>query len=99
MDSATLSPAQELLKSERVVIESKLFSSESVLHILELILAGAELSEVLAIIAQLVESEGDGTLCSIWLPDADGKHLYCAAAPGLPGFAINVGRTVICPQG
>ena len=32
--------------------------------------------------------------CTIWLPDADGKHLYCAAAPSLPGFAPSVGRYV-----
>jgi len=38
-------------------------------------------------------------LCTIWLPDSDGKHLYCAAAPTLPGFASHVGRTVIGPKG
>ena len=80
-------------------VESGLFSSESVLDILKLILAGSELSEVLAIIAELVESQGDGTLCTIWLPDADGKHLYCAAAPSLPGFAANVGRMAVGPKG
>jgi formate hydrogenlyase transcriptional activator len=97
--SAMQSPAQDLTKVERAPNESGFLSSESVLNILKLILAGSELSEVLAIIAGLVESEGNGTLCTIWLPDADGKHLYCAAAPGLPGFAANVGRTAICPQG
>src|ERR1700749_2978506 len=90
------SPAQKL---ERTQSESSLFSSESVLNILELILAGAELSEVLSIIAGLVESRGNGTLCTIWLPEADGKHVYCAAAPGLPGFAVNAGRMSIGPKG
>jgi formate hydrogenlyase transcriptional activator len=99
MNSATLSPAQDLPKLDRAQIESDLFSSESVLNILKLILAGAELSEVLAIIAALVESQGDGTLCTIWLPDADGKQVYCAAAPGLPGFAADVGRMSIGPKG
>jgi formate hydrogenlyase transcriptional activator len=79
--------------------ESAIFSSESVLNILSLILAGSELSEVLTIIARLVESRGNGTLCTIWLPDADGKHLYCAAAPSLPGFAANVGRISVGPKG
>jgi formate hydrogenlyase transcriptional activator len=78
---------------------SGFFSSEAVLDILRLILAGSELSEVLTIIARLVESQGKGTLCTIWLPDADGKHLYCAAAPSLPGFAAASGRTIIGPKG
>ena len=99
MNSATQSPVQDLPKLERAQNESGFFSSESVLNILELILAGSELPEVLTIIAQLVESQGNGTLCTIWLPDADGKHLYCAAAPSLPGFAANVGRMSIGPKG
>jgi formate hydrogenlyase transcriptional activator len=78
---------------------SQLFSSEAVLDILQLILAGSELAEVLTVIARLVESQGEGTLCTIWLPDADGKHLYCAAAPSLPGFAEASGRTIIGPKG
>src|SRR5580698_1807375 len=90
------SPAQKLEWTQK---ESSLFSSESVLNILELILAGSELSEVLSIIAGLVESQGNGTLCTIWLPDADGKHVYCAAAPSLPGFALNAGRMSIGPKG
>jgi formate hydrogenlyase transcriptional activator len=93
------SAAQDLPKLERAQNESALFSSESVLNILKLILAGSELSEVLTIIARLVESQGDGTLCTIWLPDADGKHLHCAAAPSLPGFAADVGRMSIGPKG
>jgi len=86
-------------KPEQAHNESGFFSSESVLSILNLILAGSELPEVLAIIARLVESQGNGTLCTIWLPDADGKHVYCAAAPGLPGFASNAGRMSIGPKG
>jgi formate hydrogenlyase transcriptional activator len=75
------------------------FASESVLNILESILAGSELSEVLTAIARLVESQGDGTLCTIWLPDADAKQLYCVAAPSLPGFPQNVGRMCVGPKG
>src|SRR5580658_9838441 len=99
MKAATQSPAQDLPKLERAHVEAGFFSSESVLNVLKLILAGSELSEVLRIIAQLVESQGDGMFCTIWLPDADGKHLYCAAAPSLPGFAASVGRMSIGPKG
>lgn len=76
-----------------------LFSSESVLKILRLILAGAPLEEVLTIIAQLVESRGDGTLCTIWLPSDYERRLYCAAAPSLPGFITQVGSMLIGPKG
>ena len=99
MKSAMSSPAQDPPKVEPAHNESAFFSSESVLEILKLILAGSELSEVLTIIARLVESQGDLTLCTIWLPDADGKHVYCAAAPSLPGFALNAGRMSIGPKG
>ena len=99
MKSATQSLAHELPTVEQIHSESAFFSSESVLNILKLILAGSELSEVLTIIAGLVESQGNGTLCTIWLPDADGKHLHCAAAPSLPGFAANVGRMCVGPKG
>src|SRR5580692_814087 len=98
MKSPTQSPAPDLPKLERAQNEGAFFSSESVLTILKLILAGCELSEVLTIIAGLVESQGDGTLCTIWLPDAGGKHLHCAAAPSLPGFAANVGTMSVGPK-
>ena len=99
MSSATQYPAEDPPKSERPRNASGGFSSEAVLGILNLILAGSELSEVLTIIAGLVESQGNGTLCTIWLPDADGKHVYCAAAPIFPGFAINAGRMSVGPKG
>jgi formate hydrogenlyase transcriptional activator len=79
--------------------ESRLFSIESVLNLRKLIFAGSPLSEVLANIAQLIESQAEGISCTIWLPDEDGKELYCAAAPSLPGFCEHVGRTKICPKG
>ena len=99
MNSATQSPAYDLPEVERAQSESRFFSAESVLNILKLILAGSELSDVLTIIAELVESRGNNTLCTIWLPDADGKKLHCAAAPGLPGFAAHVGPTSVGPKG
>lgn len=79
--------------------ESGLFSSESVLNLQKLIFAGSPLSEVLTNIAQLVESQADGMFCTIWLPAEDGKELYCAAAPSLPGFSARVGAMTIGPKG
>src|SRR5579863_3764988 len=99
LKSATQSLAPAPPKVEGTEKGTGFFSSDSVLNILKLILAGSQLPEVLTIIAQLVESKGNGTLCTIWLPDADGKHLHCAAAPSLPGFAANVGRMSVCPNG
>jgi len=100
MKSATQSSAEDLPAIERAQNdESAFFSSESVLNILKLILGGSELSEILTIIAQLVEAQGNDTLCTIWLPDPDGKHLHCAAAPSLPGFAATIGRMAVCPKG
>ena len=99
MERATQSPAQVLSIVKRAQNESGFFSSESVLNILKLLLAGAELPEVLTIIARLVESQDNGTLCTIWLPDDDGKQLRCAAAPSLPGFSAHVGPMSVGPKG
>ena len=99
MESTLDSSAHLTLSKKDARYESGLFSSEAVLNILRLILAGAPLTEVLTIIAQLVESRDEGTLCTIWLPDEDGKQLYCAAAPSLPGFIAQVGSMPIGPQG
>jgi formate hydrogenlyase transcriptional activator len=79
--------------------ESGLFSTESVLNLQKLIFAGSPLPEVLTHIAQLVESQTDGMFCTIWLPDEDGKELYCAAAPSLRGFCAHVGTMVVGPKG
>jgi formate hydrogenlyase transcriptional activator len=76
-----------------------MMESESVPNILNLIFAGSPLSEVLTIIARLVESQDEGRLCTIWLHHEDGKSLHCAAAPSLPGFCAQVGRMVIGPKG
>jgi len=99
MESVTQSSSKLNLSTKDAQNASGLFSSESVLNILRLILAGAPLAGVLTIIAQLVESSGDGTLCTIWLPHEDGKQLYCAAAPSLPGFISGAGSMVIGPKG
>ena len=99
MKSARQSPAPVLSKVEPQQNGSALSSIESVLNILKLIVAGSPLPEVLTIIAQLVESEGKGALCTIWLPDDDGRQLRCAAAPSLPGFSARVGPTFVGPKG
>ncbi len=99
MDRATQWAAEVPATVEESQNESGLFSSESVLQILKLILAGSQLSEVLAIIAQLVESQGEGTLCTIWLPEEGGKKVRCAAAPSLPGFSAQVGPMSVGPKG
>jgi formate hydrogenlyase transcriptional activator len=87
------------LTASAAELEGGLLSSESVLNLLRLILDGAPLHEVLGNIAQLVESRGEGVLCTIWLPDDEAQHLHCAAAPSLPGFIEHVGSMRIGPQG
>jgi formate hydrogenlyase transcriptional activator len=79
--------------------ESGMFSIESVLKLQKLIFAGSPLSEVLTNIAQLVETQAEGMSCTIWLPDGDGKELYCAAAPSLPGFIAQTGTMTVGPKG
>ena len=99
METAGLSPSQLRPKVEPAQNESGLISSESVLDVLKLIFAGSPLAETLTVIARLVESQGTGMLCTIWLPDEEGKKLHCAAAPGLPGFSAHLGPTFIGPKG
>src|SRR2546426_12159956 len=73
--TATQSPStQALSRVEPPQNESGLFSGDSVLNILKLIFAGAPLTEVLTIIARLVEAQGKGMFCTIWLLDKEGKR-------------------------
>jgi formate hydrogenlyase transcriptional activator len=99
MDRAIKSPSEVPSEVERAQNESNFFSSEAVLDILKRIFCGSPLHEVLTIIARLVESQGGGLFCTIWLPDEDGKFLDCVAAPGLPGFSAHVGCTLVGPKG
>ena len=99
MGSTIQSAAKPVLSTKDPEALPGLLSSQSVLNILRLILAGAPLAYVLTIIAQLVESRNDGTLCTIWLPTDDGRQLYCVAAPSLPGFVDVAGSMLIGPQG
>jgi formate hydrogenlyase transcriptional activator len=99
MERAIQFPAKILSRDAPSEHELGLFSTESVLNLQKLIFAGSPLPEVLANIAQLVESQAQGMFCTIWLPDEDGKELHCAAAPGLPGFIAHVGAMAIGPKG
>src|SRR6202167_2612272 len=99
MESSPYPAAHLVLTTKETQNRSGLFSTEAVLNILRLIFAGAPLAQVLTIIAQLVESRDDGTLCSIWLPTDDGRELYCVAAPSIPGFIDGAGSMLIGPKG
>ncbi len=99
MERAIRFPAKVLLPDAPSEHKSGLLSIESVLNLQKLIFAGSPLSEVLANIAQLVESQAEGMSCTIWLPNEDGKELHCAAAPSLPGFSAHVGTMAVGPKG
>src|SRR5215472_10615993 len=99
MERAVQSPPQGLSRDGPGKDESGLFSIESVLNLQKLIFAGSPLSEVLTNIAQLVEAQAEGMSCTIWLPDEDGRELYCVAAPSLPGFSTEVGTMAVGPKG
>jgi formate hydrogenlyase transcriptional activator len=99
MERAIPFPPKILSRDAASEHERGLFSTESVLNLQKLIFAGSPLSEVLANIAQLVESQAEGMSCTIWLPDEDGKELHCAAAPSLSGFIAHVGAMTVGPKG
>jgi len=99
MEKALRIPAESLSLDGPAKDESGLFAIESVLNLQKLIFAGSPLFEVLTNIAQLVESQSEGMVCTIWLPDEDGKELHCAAAPSLPGFSVQVGTMSVGPKG
>jgi formate hydrogenlyase transcriptional activator len=99
VENAAQSPAEVLTPDAPTKDKSGLLSIESVLKLQKLIFAGSPLSEVLTNIAQLVESQAEGMSCTIWLPDEDGKELYCAAAPSLPGFIAQAGTMTVGPKG
>jgi formate hydrogenlyase transcriptional activator len=99
MERAIQFPAKILSRDASSEHDLGLFSTEAVLNLQKLIFAGSPLPEVLANIAQLVESQAEGMSCTIWLPDEEGKELHCAAAPSLPGFIAHVGAMAVGPKG
>lgn len=99
MSTAAQTSAERLSAVEDLQDPAGLFSTEAVLDILKLILSGSPLPEVLMVVARLVESQGPGTLCTIWLPDEAEKQLRCVAAPSLPGLGEHVGPMLVGPKG
>src|SRR5580693_6809345 len=99
MEKEVQHPAEALSVAGSAENGSGFFSTEAVLNLQKLIFAGSPLSEVLTHIAQLVESQAEGMLCTIWLPDEDGKELHCAVAPSLPGFSAHVGTMAVRQKG
>ena len=65
-------------------LESRLPLREGQNHILEMIAQNAPLVSILTRLCALMESRGDGMLCSILLLDEDGVHIRHGAAPSLP---------------
>ncbi|PZP54627.1 MAG: hypothetical protein DI596_12550, partial [Azospira oryzae] len=55
-------------------------------QVLDSLIAGVPLRDVLERIAAFAEQQGKGALCSILLASADGRHLTHGAAPSLPEF-------------
>ncbi|MHC5002273.1 MAG: response regulator [Planctomycetota bacterium] len=53
-------------------------------NVLELLVSGRPLPEVLQALVLSIESEIEGLICSVLLLDEDGKHLRHGAAPSLP---------------
>jgi len=58
-------------------------------EIIEGIVAGRDLADLLLSICRLVEAQTDNMLCSILLLDSEGIHLRHGAAPSLPAEFIN----------
>lgn len=58
-------------------------------EILEGIVAGRDLPELLTAICRLVEAQTDNMLCSILLLDSDGIHVRHGAAPSLPAEFVH----------
>jgi formate hydrogenlyase transcriptional activator len=99
MEKAAQHPPEVLSVAGPAESGSGFFSTESVLNLEKLIFAGSPLSEVLTHIAQLVESQAQGMLCTIWLPEEDGRQLRCVAAPSLPGFMAHMGTVAVREKG
>jgi formate hydrogenlyase transcriptional activator len=98
MESTTQSPSPTL-RAKDALNELFLFSSGAMLDVSRLILDGSPLPDVLAVVARLAESRGNDAQCSIWLPERDGKQVYCAAAPSMPGLSEQVGPFHIGREG
>jgi PAS domain S-box-containing protein len=58
-------------------------------QVLEMIVTGAPLAQILTLIVHLVEDQCDGMVCSVVLLDTDGVHVRVAAAPSLPNEYVS----------
>ncbi len=68
-------------------------------HLLERVVAGAQLAEVLERITRIVEEELVGARCTILLLDRDGTRLRTAAAPTIPAaYSAAIDGTEIGPD-
>ena len=68
-------------------------------HLLEMIVAGAELPQILEALVGAIESQSPGMLGSVLLMDADGVHVRHGAAPSLPAeFIASVDGQPIGPR-
>jgi GAF domain-containing protein len=63
---------------------TKLVTPRTILDSLTLILSDAPLNDVLKTVAQVIESQNEGLLCSVLLVQDDGLHLRYGAKPDLP---------------
>jgi PAS domain S-box-containing protein len=59
-------------------------------HVLGMVATGSALGEVLECLANLVEQQADGMLCSIVLLDEDGVSVRHGAAPSLPADYVRL---------
>ena len=81
---------------------SKGLTSQVILEILGMILAGRSLHEVLTSVVCVVEAqrEDEGMLCSVWLLDQDRVHMRAIAAPTLPeSYVAALDGFVVGPEG
>ena len=81
---------------------TKGLTSQVILEILGMILAGRSLQEVLTVVVRVVEAqrEDEGMLCSVWLLDQDRVHMRAIAAPTLPeSYIAALDGFVVGPQG
>ncbi len=69
--------------TERTLAERR---EEGRLQVLELLAAGAPQQQVLDSLLRGIEAVNPGMICSVMLLDEEGKHLFVAAGPSLPGF-------------
>jgi formate hydrogenlyase transcriptional activator len=88
MARAVQFPAKVLPRDGSQEHESGLFSTEAVLNLQKLIFAGSPLSEVLANIAQLVESQTEGMSCT---PTKTGRNFIVPLRPAFLDSSLTYG--------